>query len=224
MNNSMSKDLIKGIWDENPIFKQVLGMCPTLAVTVTAENGIAMALATTFVLVFSSMIISTVRKLIPPQVRIASYIVIIATFVTLVDLIMKAQFPALSKALGPFIPLIVVNCIILGRAEAFASKNGIFRSALDALGMGAGFFIALFTLSSIRELLGSGKILGYTVFTEAFTDPMLVMILPPGAFITLGLILGYINFGRIRGKRIKLEKIINEHKSRTSEISVGGEA
>jgi len=135
----ISKEFLKGVWENNPVSKQLLGLCPTLAVTVSAINGIAMALATTFVLVFSSLLISTIRKLIPSQVRIASFIVIIATFVTIVDLVMKAQFPDLSKALGPFIPLIVVNCLILGRQEAFASKNNPFRSLVDALGNGLDF-------------------------------------------------------------------------------------
>ena len=143
---TLLREFTKGLWEINPTFKQILGMCPTLAVTVSAINGIAMALATTFVLVFSSLLISIVRKWIPNQVRIASYIVIIATFVTIVDLVMKAQFVELSKALGPFIPLIVVNCIILGRAEAFASKNNPLRSVLDALGNGVGFLISLFVL------------------------------------------------------------------------------
>jgi electron transport complex protein RnfE len=144
-----SYEFFKGLWEQNAIFKQVLGMCPTLAVTVSAINGVAMALATTFVLVFSSIIISSIRKLIPNQVRIASYILIIATFVTIVDLVMKAQFPELSKAPGPYIPLIVVNCLILGRQEAFASKNSVWKSFLDALGMGAGFLIALVSPFSI---------------------------------------------------------------------------
>lgn len=186
------REFTKGLWEINPTFKQILGMCPTLAVTVSAINGIAMALATTFVLVFSSLMISLVRKLIPNQVRIASYIVIIAAFVTIVDLVMKAQFVELSKALGPFIPLIVVNCIILGRAEAFASKNGPLRSVLDALGNGAGFFISLFVLGSIREIIGSRTILGYQVLPNGF-EPWLIMILPAGAFLALGLLMGFAN-------------------------------
>ncbi len=189
---SLTREYLKGLWEQNPTFKQILGTCPTLAVTVSAMNGIAMALATTFVLVFSSAIISLVRKLIPSQVRIAAYIVIVATFVTIVDLVMKAQFPEMSKSLGPYIPLIVVNCIILGRAEAFASKNGVFRSILDALGMGTGFLLALFVIGSIRELLGTKTILGFQLMPDFYT-PWLIMILPAGAFITYGLLMGLSN-------------------------------
>ncbi len=186
------REFFKGIWEINPTFKQILGTCPTLAVTVTVMNGIAMALATTFVLVFSSLFISIVRKLIPNQVRIAAYIVIIAAFVTIADLVMKAKFPELSKSLGPFIPLIVVNCIILGRAEAFASKNTPLRSFLDALGNGAGFLLSLTVMSSIRELIGSRSILGYQILPNGF-EPWLVMILPAGAFLTFGLLMGFSN-------------------------------
>ncbi|MDY0081961.1 MAG: electron transport complex subunit E [Ignavibacteriaceae bacterium] len=205
------KEFTKGLWEINPTFKQILGMCPTLAVTVSAINGIAMALATTFVLVFSSLMISLVRKLIPNQVRIASYIVIIATFVTIVDLVMKAQFVELSKALGPFIPLIVVNCIILGRAEAFASKNGPLRSVLDALGNGAGFFISLFLLGSIREIIGSGTILGYQVLPNGF-EPWLIMILPAGAFLALGLMMGFANLYIERKKNLVRESLIAQYR------------
>jgi electron transport complex protein RnfE len=207
---SLGKEYIKGLWEQNPTFKQVLGMCPTLAVTVTAMNGIAMALATTFVLVFSSVIISMVRKLIPTQVRIAAYIVIIATFVTIVDLVMKAQFPALSKELGPYIPLIVVNCIILGRAEAFAAKNTVFRSFLDAMGMGSGFLLSLTVLGSIREIIGSGTVFGYGVMPAAY-EPWLIMILPAGAFITLGLLMALMNQNTIRMKRSKKDKLVSQY-------------
>jgi Na+-translocating ferredoxin:NAD+ oxidoreductase subunit E len=186
------KEYVKGLWDINPVFRQLLGLCPTLAVTVTLANGIAMALATTFVLVFSSVLISMIKKLIPTQVRIAAYIVVIATFVTIADLVMKAKFPDLSKSLGPFIPLIVVNCIILGRAEAFASKNTPYRALLDALGNGTGFFIALAAMSGIREIIGTGTLLGYPVMPESF-EPWLIMILPAGAFLTLGLLIGFSN-------------------------------
>lgn len=204
------KEFTKGLWEINPTFKQILGMCPTLAVTVSAINGIAMALATTFVLFFSSLLISLIRKLIPNQVRIASYIVIIATFVTIVDLVMKAQFPELSKALGPFIPLIVVNCIILGRAEAFASKNNPVRSMLDALGNGAGFLISLFVLGSIRELIGSRTILGFQVLPNGF-EPWLIMILPAGAFLTLGLMMGFANLYIERKKNLERESLIAQY-------------
>jgi electron transport complex protein RnfE len=207
---SLFTEYTKGLWDQNPVFKQVLGMCPTLAVTVSAMNGIAMALATTFVLVFSSLIISLIRKLIPTQVRIASYIVIIATFVTIVDLVMRAQFPALSKELGPYIPLIVVNCIILGRQEAFAAKNNPLRSILDALGMGSGFLVALASLGAIRELLGGREILGMQLLPDAF-EPWLVMILPAGAFLTLGLMMGFLNFMVQRRKRREEIEILARH-------------
>jgi electron transport complex protein RnfE len=208
---SLLREFTKGLWEINPTFKQILGMCPTLAVTVSAINGIAMALATTFVLVFSSLLISIVRKWIPNQVRIASYIVIIATFVTVVDLVMKAQFVELSKALGPFIPLIVVNCIILGRAEAFASKNNPLRSVLDALGNGAGFLISLFVLGSIREIIGSRTILGYQVMPNGF-EPWLIMILPAGAFLTLGLMMGFANLYIERKKNLERDALISQYK------------
>ena len=207
---TLSKEYVKGLWEQNPVFKQVLGMCPTLAVTVSAINGIAMALATTFVLVFSSLIISIFRKLIPSQVRIAAYILIIATFVTLVDLIMKAQFPALSKELGPYIPLIVVNCLILGRQEAFSSKNSVFRSVIDAFGMGSGFLIALFVLGGIREILGSRTLLGMQVLPD-FYEPWLIMILPAGAFLTLGFLMGFSNAYAERKKRLEREAILKKH-------------
>ena len=208
---TLLKEFTKGLWEINPTFKQILGMCPTLAVTVSAINGIAMALATTFVLVFSSLLISIVRKWIPNQVRIASYIVIIATFVTIVDLVMKAQFVELSKALGPFIPLIVVNCIILGRAEAFASKNNPLRSVLDALGNGAGFLISLFVLGSIREIIGSRTILGYQVLPNGF-EPWLIMILPAGAFLTLGLLMGLANMYIERKRNLEREALIAQYR------------
>ncbi len=207
---SLVREYTKGLWDQNPSLRQLLGMCPTLAVTVSAMNGIAMSLAATFVLVFSSFIISLVRNFIPSQVRIASYIVIIAAFVTIVDLVMRAQFPAMSKELGPYIPLIVVNCIILGRAEAFASKNGPFRSILDALGMGTGFLIALAALGGIREILGSRSLLGVQVLPDAF-EPWLVMVLPAGAFLTFGLCLGAINALLNRKKNKEEEALVARH-------------
>ncbi len=208
---SLWREYSKGLWEINPTFKQILGMCPTLAVTVSALNGIAMALATTFVLVFSSLLISLVRKLIPNQVRIAAYIVIIATFVTIVDLVMKAQFQALSKALGPFIPLIVVNCIILGRAEAFASKNTPLRSVLDALGNGTGFLISLTLLGSIRELIGSRTILGYQILPDSY-NALLIMILPAGAFLTLGLLMGLANMYTKKKQNLERESLIAQYK------------
>lgn len=190
---SLTRDYLKGLWDENPVLISLLGLCPTLAVTNSAVNGIAMALATTFVLVSSSLLISSMRNLIPHQVRIAGYILIIATFVTVADRFMAAFSPEISKALGPYVPLIVVNCIILGRQEAFSSKHGIGRSLLDSLGMGTGFLMVLFVLGSIREILGSGSILNFQILGDWF-NPWMVMILPPGAFLTLGLLIGLSNW------------------------------
>jgi electron transport complex protein RnfE len=208
---TLSKEFLKGVWDNNPVLKQLLGLCPTLAVTVSAINGLAMGLAATFVLVMASLLISIIRKIIPSQVRIASFIVIIATFVTIVDLVMKAKFPDLSKALGPFIPLIVVNCVILGRQEAFASKNNPGRAFLDAIGMGAGFTIALLILGGIREIIGSRTFFGFQVMPEQF-EPWLIMILPAGAFLTLGLLLGAVNVYTDRKKRLEHESIIAHYK------------
>ena len=186
----MIKTIKNGIINENPTFMQLLGMCPTLAVTTSLSNGIGMGLSVTFVLTLSNMLVSMLRKLIPQKIRIAAYVVIIATFVTVVDLVLKAYIPALSQSLGLFIPLIVVNCIILARAEAFASKNGVLKSAADGIGMGLGFTIALSIISAIREILGNGTILGLSVGISA---PATIMLLPPGGFLTLGLLLGIIN-------------------------------
>ena len=186
---SIGQEYLKGLWDENPVFRQLLGMCPTLAVTGTVITGVAMALATTFVLIFSSLVVSSIKKLIPSQVRIATYIVVIASFVTIADQFLKAYFYSISEALGPYVPLIVVNCIILGRQEAFSSKNSVGRSLIDALGMSSGFVLALLVLSTIRELLGAGTILGYQIMGPWF-KPWIIMILPAGAFITLGILLG----------------------------------
>lgn len=186
---SISEEYIKGLWQENPVFRQLLGLCPTLAVTNAVINGIAMGLATFFVLIFSSLVVSSIKKLIPKQVRIASYIVIIATFVTMADRFLQAFFYPISKDLGPYVPLIVVNCIILGRQEAFSSKNSVGRSLIDALGMSTGFILALILLSSIREILGAGTFLGNQVL-GAWFKPWIIMLLPPGAFIVLGILLG----------------------------------
>ncbi len=190
--SSLSREFLKGLWDQNPVLRQLLGLCPTLAVTTSSINGLGMGSATAFVLVCASLMISLMRKVIPSQVRIASFIVVIATFVTIVDLAMKAQLPALSKSLGAFIPLIVVNCVILGRQEAFASKNNPLRAVVDALGMGLGFTASLTVLGSVRELLGNGSIFGMPIMPSSF-EPWIVMILPAGAFLTLGLILGVVN-------------------------------
>lgn len=189
---TVREDFTKGLWKENPVFRQLLGMCPTLAVTNAMINGLAMGLATTFVLVLSSLVVSSIKKLIPSQVRIASYVVIIATFVTVADRFLAAFFPPISKNLGPYVPLIVVNCIILGRQEAFSSKNTIGRSLVDALGMSLGFIIALLVLSAIREILGSGTFFGHQVMGTWF-EPWIIMVLPPGAFIALGILLGLAN-------------------------------
>lgn len=197
---AIMREFVKGLWDENPVLISLLGLCPALAVTNSAINGLAMGLATTFVVISSSIIISSLRKVIPHQVRIASYIVIIATFVTVADRFMAAFYPAISKALGPYVPLIVVNCLILGRQEAFASKNNVGRSLLDALGMGLGFMMVLFTLGTIREVLGSGTFLTYQVMGDWF-QPWLVMVLPPGAFLMLGLLIGLSNW--INDRRAK---------------------
>jgi electron transport complex protein RnfE len=186
------KELIRGLWKEHPVFRQLLGMCPTLAVTTSAINGLSMGLAVVFVLFFSSLVVSLIKNIVPHQVRIAVYTVIIATFVTIVDIFFKAQFPDISKALGPYIPLIIVNCIILGRCEAFASKNPVKSSLADALGMGIGFSWGLFTLGSIREFFGAGTILGIKLMPVNY-DPLVVMILPAGAFIVLGFLVAVMN-------------------------------
>ncbi len=177
-------EFVKGLWRENPVFIQVLGMCPVLAVSNTARNALAMGLATLFVLVMSNIVVSLLRRFIPKQVRIATYILIIATFVTVVDYVIQAISLELHKALGAFISLIVVNCLILGRAEAFASKNTLGRSVLDGLGMGIGFTFALFCLGAVREVLGSGSLFYIPLFHEGFQD-WVVMILPSGGFFTL---------------------------------------
>lgn len=186
-------EFMKGLWDENPILKSLLGLCPVLAVTNSAINGLAMGLATTFVLLSSSIIISSIRKLIPNQVRIPAFIVIIATFVTVADRYLAAFFPLISKDLGPYVPLIVVNCIILGRQEAFSSKNSVFRSIVDSSGMGVGFILVLIALGGFREILGSASLFGVTVLGDWF-QPWLVMILPGGAFLGLGLFIGITNW------------------------------
>jgi len=182
-------EYIKGLWEENPVLRQILGLCPTLAVTGTVITGLAMGFATTFVLILSSLVVSSIKKLIPAQVRIATYIVVIASFVTIADQFLKAFFYPISEALGPYVPLIVVNCIILGRQEAFSSRNSVGRSLIDALGMSTGFILTLLALSSIREILGAGTFLGHQVMGPWF-KPWIIMILPAGAFITLGILLG----------------------------------
>jgi electron transport complex protein RnfE len=182
------EDLIRGIWKENPVLVQLLGLCPALAVTNTVPNAIAMGLATFFVLTGSSLLVSLVKNWIPSEVRISAYILIIVTFVTIADLVLAAVVPLIHKELGAFIALIVVNCMILGRQEAFASKKPVGRSLLDAVGTGTGFMIAMLMMGTFREVLGNGSIMGYSVLGENF-EPWIVMILPPGGFLTLGFIL-----------------------------------
>lgn len=204
---SIVQEYIKGLWKENPVFRQLLGLCPTLAVTNAVINGIAMGLATSFVLIFSSIVVASIKKLIPSQVRIACYIVIIATFVTMADRFLQAFFPPISKSLGPYLPLIVVNCIILGRQEAFSSKNSVGRSLIDALGMSTGFIIALLILSSIREILGAGTFLGHQVM-GAWFKPWIIMILPPGAFMTLGILLALALFIESKTKKKTVKRTV----------------
>lgn len=181
-----------GFINENPILVQQVGMCATLAITTSLVNGIGMGVAVTAVLTGSNIVISAVRKFIPDEVRIPAFVIIIAAFTTIIDLLMHAYTFELYQALGVFIPLIVVNCIILARAEAFASKNGVLDSAIDGLGMGAGYLLAMVLLSSIREILGNGTILGFRILPEAY-EPMMMSVQPPGAFILLGLLIGFVN-------------------------------
>jgi len=188
MSNTSTKTLLNGIFKENPTFALVLGMCPTLATTTSAINGMSMGLATMFVLICSNVVISMLKNVIPDKVRIPAFIVVIATFVTIVEMLMKAYLPAIYDVLGLFIPLIVVNCIVLGRAEAFAAKNSIGLSALDGIGMGLGFTLSLTILGIIRELLGTGTCFGLTIFPDNYG--MLLFVLAPGAFIVLGLLMG----------------------------------
>ncbi|MBF0632940.1 MAG: electron transport complex subunit E [Magnetococcales bacterium] len=186
---SETSDIIRnGLWDNNAIFAQLLGMCPLLGVSTNAMNGIGMGLATTFVLIGSNIVVSLIRNYIPNDIRIPAYVIVIASFVTMVDLSMNAFFLDLHKVLGIFIPLIVVNCVILGRAEAFACKNNVLNSALDGLFMGLGFTLALVLLGASREILGSGKVFGLDVLGSSY-HPAISFILPPGAFIVLGFIL-----------------------------------
>ncbi len=197
---NMWKEFIKGLYKENPVFRLMLGLCPVLAVSTSVDNAIGMGAAATFVLVCSNTVISIIKKAVPDKIRIPIFIMVIATFVTIVQLVMAAFFPALNKALGIFIPLIVVNCIILGRAEAFASKNNLIFSIIDGLGMGIGFTLALSIIATFREILGNGTWLGNPIFTDSF-QPAIIMILAPGAFITIGYLIAFLNW--IDNKRIK---------------------
>ena len=200
---SSTDEFIKGLWTENPVFVQVLGMCPVLAVTNTAENALAMGMATAFVLLMSNTLVSILRNFIPKEVRIASYILIIATFVTITDYAIQAISVDLHKSLGAFISLIVVNCLILSRAEAFASKNTIGKSIMDALGMGVGFLFALFCLGTVREILGNGSLFGFRLFPDQFQE-WIVMILPAGGFFTLAAWL--LLFNIMKERRLKHEQ------------------
>ncbi len=193
MAKTLTQEFVKGLWEEVPPFRLVLGLCPTLAVTKSVENGIGMGVALTFVLVCSNILVSLLRNVIPAKVRIACFIIVIATFVTVVELLMQAFAYPLFLSLGIFIPLIVVNCIVLGRSEAFAYKKGVMPSIADALGMGIGYTLALSLLGAIREVLGSGEILGINVVGPSF-EPFQFMLEAPGAFIGLGLMLCIMNF------------------------------
>ncbi len=196
-----AEEFLKGLWRDNPVFVQVLGMCPMLAVINSAVNALAMGGATFFVLVASSFLVSSLKRWIPKQVRISTYIIIIATFVTVTDFTLQALVPVIHKELGAFIPLIVANCMILGRQEAFASKNTVSMAVVDAVGMASGFLIALFALGSVREILGDGALFGISLFGPNF-EPWVIMILPPGGFLTLGLILLFFNWLKERKDRI----------------------
>lgn len=196
-DNRAYEEFIKGIWRDNPVFVQVLGMCPMLAVTNSAINAVAMGLATFFVLVGSSILVSSLRNWIPKQVRISCFIIIIATFVTVADYTLLAIVPKVHKELGAFIPLIVANCMILGRQEAFSSKNPMRLAVFDALGMATGFLLALFSLGAIREILGDGALFGISLFGANY-EPWIIMILPPGGFLTLGVILLFFNWFKVK--------------------------
>lgn len=187
------KELIKGLFTENPVFRLMLGLCPVLATSTSVNNAIGMGLAVIFVLICSNLIVSLIRNVTPPKIRIPIFISIIATFVTIVDLVMAGFFPSLHKSLGLFIPLIVVNCIILGRAEAFASKNPSFHAIIDGLVMGIGFTLALVIIATFREILGNGSWMGIPILGSRF-EPVLLMILPPGAFFTIGCLIAFFNW------------------------------
>jgi electron transport complex protein RnfE len=200
------EDLLRGVWRENPVLVQILGLCPTLAVTNTVANSVAMAAATFFVLVGSSFLVSLLKRYVPNEVRIATYVLIIATFVTVADMILEALVPGIHKALGAFVGLIIVNCIILARQEAFASRNPVGRAVLDAVGTGVGFTITMLLMGTIREVLGSGTFLGFHVFGPHF-EPWVIFSLPPGGFFTLGFILLFLSW---RQRRTEIRAKIRE--------------
>jgi Na+-translocating ferredoxin:NAD+ oxidoreductase subunit E len=217
------QDLLRGIWRENPVLIQMLGLCPALAVTNTVANGIAMGLATFFVLLGSSTLVSLLRSYIPAEVRISAYILIIATFVTLVDMLLAAIVPDIHTALGAFIALIVVNCMVLGRQEAFASKRPVGRAVLDAVGTGAGFTIAMILLSGVRELLGSGTLLDIPMLGPNF-EPWIIMILPPGGFFTLGVLLLVLSWHEQRRvRRPQPRQMRHQVVTRETAIAGGGD-
>jgi electron transport complex protein RnfE len=200
--------LTRGIWRENPVLIQMLGLCPALAVTNTVENALAMGGATFFVLFCSSLLVSSFKRFIPQEVRISTFILIIATFVTIADMTLEAIVPEIHKALGAFIALIVVNCIILGRQEAFASKNSVPRALLDAVGTGIGFIIAMFLMGALREVVGYGSFLGYPLFGSSY-EPWIIMILPPGGFLSIGFILIALNWWQRRQlERAKARELV----------------
>ncbi len=204
MSRNPVSEIIRGITRDNPVFGLVLGLCPALAVTTSVENAIGMSAGTFFVLFFANIFVSALRKQIPSTVRLPIFIIIIATFVSIVDMVMEAFFPPMYAALGVFIPLIVVNCIIIGRAEAYANKNNVFYSAIDAIGSSIGFLLVLCLIGGIRELLGTGKIVtfGYTLISSPINPAMTTMILPPGAFLTIGILMAIVNYQRAK-KRAK---------------------
>ena len=211
------KEFTKGIFQRNPVFVLLLGLCPTLAVSTSVENAMGMGAASTFVLVFSNLLVSLIKNFIPKKIRIPCFIVVIATFVTMVELFLEAYLPDLNASLGLFVPLIVVNCIILGRAEAFASRNPVSLSVADGLGMGVGFTLSLMLLGAIREVLGSNALFGYELIPGF--RPAMIMILPPGAFLTIGLLLGL--FALIRSRREMREKNSEIKPGKSSSIIAG---
>lgn len=208
--------LLRGVWRENPVLVNMLGLCPTLAVTNSVANSLTMGIATMAVLIGSSVLVSLVRARVPNQIRISTYILIIATFVTVADMVLEAAVPTIHRALGAFIALIVVNCIILGRQEAFASRNSVGRSALDAIGAGAGFTLTLLMLGIPRELLGSGSVLGVNVMGPRF-EPWVIMILPPGGFLTIGILLVAKNWWALRAAVAKPERVAAMETARRAE-------
>jgi len=212
------KEFTKGIFQRNPVFVLLLGLCPTLAVSTSVENAMGMGAASTFVLVFSNLFVSLIKNFIPRKIRIPCFIVVIATFVTMVELFLEAYLPDLNASLGLFVPLIVVNCIILGRAEAFASRNPVSLSVADGLGMGVGFTLSLMLLGAIREVLGSNALFGYELIPGF--RPAMIMILPPGAFLTIGLLLGL--FALIRSRREMREKRNTEIQPKNAPPSIAG--